>query len=123
MPYTVPAAADLQARYPAFANVSTTWIDTVIAEASRSVGTDWAEADYQPAIMALAAHMLTKEGALGAIKSGGSVASRSFDGMSVTYKQSSSQNTSELDDTEYGKNYLRMLRRNVGGAYVLDGSY
>lgn len=123
MPYTVPAAADLQARYPAFASVATTWIDAVIADASRSVGTDWMEADYQPAIMALAAHMLVREGALGDTKAAGPVVSRSFDGMTMTYAQTVGVSSSEFESTAYGQQYRRMLRANVAGAYALNGSY
>jgi hypothetical protein len=57
MAHEVPTAADLKARYPAFADVADATVDIHIADASTTgVDTSWLEADYAPAISALAAH-------------------------------------------------------------------
>lgn len=125
MPYTVPTAAQFKQRYPAFADTDDTLIDTVLADASRSVGTDWMEADYQPATMALAAHTLSREGAVtsGTGSAAGPVTSMSFDGMSVSFASlSGAGSASELGTTIYGQTYLRFLRANVPGAFTLRGT-
>ena len=59
MPYAIPTPADMKAYLPAFADASDAWLASGIAEATGSVDTTWAEADYQPAIIYLAAHLLT----------------------------------------------------------------
>lgn len=126
MAYDTPTAADLIARYPAFAAVAEATIDVHIADAStQAVDTSWDETDYAPAIAAKAAHEMALLG-LGAqgeaagyaaagvtsIKSGNFQASFSADKV----KKASG---GTLDATPYGKAYKRLLRKNKGGPRVV----
>ena len=62
MAHTPPTAADLKARYPAFADVLDATVEAWITDAQRIVTTSWDEADYAPGIMSLAAHSMTLQG-------------------------------------------------------------
>lgn len=62
MAYTVPTAADLEARFPEFASVDDAIVTAAITEAGLQVDQSWSEADYTLALMLLAAHTLTLEG-------------------------------------------------------------
>lgn len=62
--YSVPTAATFKARHPRFAAVSDGTVDLYLAEASRTVGTSWADTDGPDGIMYLAAHLMIMEGAL-----------------------------------------------------------
>lgn len=63
MPYTAPTAADLKARYPAFAAVADVTVTAVLADALLDVGETWIEDHRAPAMLALAAHWLQSQGA------------------------------------------------------------
>lgn len=72
MPYTLPTATDFKTRFPEFGVVTDALIDLIIAEeTSNFVDETWPEADYQPAIRFLTAHILTKEGEPARTESGG----------------------------------------------------
>lgn len=64
MPYTVPTTEQFRTKFPTFAGVADATINAAIQEASASVDLSWIEADYQPAILYLAAHILTVDGSL-----------------------------------------------------------
>jgi hypothetical protein len=124
MAYTVPTADELQTRYSAFADVADATVDYWIEDAQRFVDETWTEADYAPALMALAAHNMT----LGGI--GTDSASLSGLPAGVTRFKSGSFEASFTDDaanarmsgsfgaTRYGQEYLLLLRRNKGGPRV-----
>lgn len=126
MAYDIPTAADLIARYPAFADVAVATIDVHIGDASTSaVDTSWTEADYAPAIAAKAAHEMALLGlgeqgeaagyaaaGLTSVKSGNFQASFSADKV----KKASG---GTLDATPYGQAYKRLLRKNKGGPRVV----
>lgn len=121
MPYTVPSASDLTDRYPEFASAPAPRIEYWITDAQRTVTTSWIEGDYQPAILAYAAHRLKLEG-LGA--SGGAVGELAA--MGVTDFKSASMSVSfdaeavrkagdgEWGSTRYGTEFKLFLRRNNG---------
>lgn len=122
MPYTLPTAAQFKARFPAFADdYQDSYVDLVLLEASASVDQSWVEADYQPAIMYLAAHLIATD-ASGASSEGGEIdeggegiASESFGPLSVSYFRegsSASKSTSGYEATEYGRRFLALLKRN-----------
>lgn len=125
MPYTVPTASDLQTRYPAFAAVADATVDYWIADAQRVVATSWAEADYAPGLMALAAHNMALQGlgsAGGAIPAG--VTRFKSGSMEVAFSDAaaSAQASGGLGATRYGIEFRTMLRRNSGGIGIVRGS-
>jgi hypothetical protein len=122
MPYTTPSASDLTDRYPEFATAPTPRIEYWITDALRTVTTSWVESDYQPAILAYAAHRLKLEG-LGT-SGGGAVGE--LGAMGVTDFKSASMSVSfdaetvrragdgEWSSTRYGAEFKGFLRRNNG---------
>lgn len=121
MPYTVPTASDLTDRYPEFSSADEARIEYWITDAQRTVKASWIEDDYQPAILAYAAHRLKIEG-LGT--SGGDVGELAA--MGVTDFKSASMSVSfdaetvrkagsgEYGSTRYGAEFRVFLRRNNG---------
>jgi hypothetical protein len=124
MPYTAPTAAQFKAKFPTFAAVGDPTIDLAIVEANASVDTSWVEADYQPAILYLAAHTLTIDGVLAATADFGDAAGVVHSGLvskmkvgdvDVTLAGSVSGGAGAatgLRSTGYGLRYLELLRRN-----------
>jgi len=120
MPYTQPTVEQFQTRFPVFSEADEAQIQTLLTEASASVDESWAEADFQPAIMYLAAHLLatdsSQEGDDVGAGGDGTIASESFNGMSVSYVRpngvSGGAFTSEYGGTSYGRRYLNLLKRN-----------
>ena len=121
MPYSVPTATDLKARFPIFATVADATVTACIADASRFVDTSWLEADYQPAIMFLAAHYLVTEGATGANPAAaGPITGERLGDASVNYAApSASAQVSDYANTVYGKRFLALLRVNQPGVLVV----
>lgn len=123
MPYTTPTATQLKQRYPKFAAVLDATVDAVIADAMRSVDNTWVEGDYQPAIMALAAHMMVLEGL------GQDTAARLQGFKSLTVgplqlvRETGAQNSGVGADwyalTGYGQTFYRMAFANKGGPRVV----
>ena len=64
MSYTVPTSTTFKTRHLRFGAVVDGTVDLYLAEASRTVGTMWADADGPDGIMYLAAHTMVMEGAL-----------------------------------------------------------
>jgi hypothetical protein len=122
MPYELPTASQFKTRFPIFEDKDDALVTMIIAEASASVDSSWAEADYQPAIMYLAAHLLATdnsaegESVIIGGSAGGGIASESFGGMSISYDKGSSANSaasnSKWGSTEYGRRFYDLLVRN-----------
>lgn len=128
MPYIDPTAAEFKAKFPTFAAVADATINLAIGEANASVDTTWVEADYQPAIMYLAAHIMTIDGVVIAgaglgegagIINAGLVSSMKVGDVQVALGGGSGgasgaalQAKSGLRATPYGQRYLELLRRN-----------
>lgn len=122
MPYTLPTSDQFFARFPIFADADADAITAMITEASGLVDTTWEENDYQPAILYLTAHMYATDNSLEGdtveIGDVGSnvVASESFGGMSVSYRQGSSASSIGQSDmygtTVFGRRFLAMAVRN-----------
>jgi len=121
MPYTVPTSAVLKARYPAFAAVSDSLIDAVIVDAARNVDESWAEADYQPAIMALSAHMLVEEGVTGRdVEFAGAITSSKLDTAQDTYSGlTAAQMAGEFNSTSYGRKFMQLRTLNCQAVQLL----
>lgn len=114
MAYTVPTAADLKARYPAFATVADATINVWIEDAQRIVTPSWAEGDYRPGIMALAAHNMAEQGIATGGQSLAGVTSFKSSQFSVTLSDQAASATG-YGSTIYGREFRTMLARNVGG--------
>lgn len=124
MPYTLPTLEQFRTKFPTFAGVADATITAAIQEASASVDQSWIEADYQPAILYLAAHILTVDGALyrdlgsiGGIIGAGLVSEAKVGDAQVKLAGSASGgsgsgNGSGLASTPYGLRYRDLLRRN-----------
>lgn len=127
MAYDLPTAADLITRYPAFADVAVETIDLHISDASSGADTSWVEADYAPAIAALAAHNM----ALLGIGAQGEVAGYARAGVtrirSGNFDASFSEgavvkaSSGSFEATPYGRIYKVLLQRNRGGPRVVVG--
>jgi len=135
MPYTLPTAAQFKAKFPTFAAVGDPTIDLAITEASASVDISWVEADYQPAVLYLAAHIMTIDGVViagsdlgsagGVINAGlveemkvGDVMVK-LGGAAKAGSGSGSGSMSGLRSTGYGLRYLELLRRNRSPVYIV----
>jgi len=121
MPYTLPTDADLKDRYPAFADVSGQLIEMVIADAARNVDESWVEGDYQPAIMALAAHMLIEEGATGrSVEAAGAITSSKLGDAQDNYAGlTAAQSSGEYSSTSYGRKFMLLRAKNCQGVQLL----
>lgn len=128
MAYEIPTAADLIARYPAFAAVAPETIEIHIADAAASgVDTSWAEADYAPAIVALAAHNMALLGlgdqgeAAGYAAAGvTSIRTGNFQ-ASFSERRVNDASGGGFAATVYGRIYKVLLQRNRGGPRVVGG--
>lgn len=126
MPYTTPTLEQFRTKFPTFSGVADATINAASDEARSSVDTTWIEADYQPAILYLAAHILTIDGALiaasdlggaGGIVGAGLVSDMKVGDVSVKMAGSASGGggsgfSSGYATTPYGRRYLELLRRN-----------
>ncbi len=126
MAYDVPTAANLKAKYPAFADVADATVDVHLADASTTaVDTSWREADYAPAIMAFAAHRMALldigvHGQVAGYARQGvtSLRSGSF-GVSIDADKAKAAAGGTLDATPYGQEYKRLLGANKSGPRVI----
>lgn len=126
MPYTTPTAAQFKAKFPTFASVGDPTIDLAIQEASASVDLTWIEADYQPAILYLAAHIMTIDGVViagsdlgsaGGVINAGLVSEMKVGDVQVNLAGAAGGSggagaATGLRSTGYGMRYLELLRRN-----------
>lgn len=121
MPYVVPTVAELQTRYPVFLGVDDAVISAVIVDAARNVDATWLEADYQPAIMALAAHMLVEEGATGRdVEFAGAITSSKLGDAQDSYSGlTAAQAAGEFSSTAYGRKFMQLRALNCQGVVLL----
>lgn len=117
MPYVLPTADDLQARFPAFAAVADAAVTQAIAEAGRSVDNSWIEADYQLAVMLLAAHYMVTDG-LGSSTEASLAGFRSLRVGPLeiqTTDAGSARLPGSLASTSYGRRFIQIRNRNFQG--------
>lgn len=124
MTYAVPSAATFKTRHPRFAAVSDGTVDLYLADASRTVGATWADADGPHGIMYLAAHLMVMEGALAPTKTAlgvGNQISRVKAGEVETEFSTdakpdgiSGKLWATYGRTFYGQRYLDLAARNGG---------
>lgn len=128
MPYETPTSTQFYERFPSLADTEESLVNTLLAEAARTIDKTYEEGDYQPAILYLAAHLVaTDNSAEGEVTEiggiGGAIASESFGGMSVSYAnggatKGSLSASSSYGSTVFGRRFLEIVRRNKGGPLV-----
>lgn len=128
MAYTAPTVRDLVTRFPAFASVPISTVETYLADAAGGADESWQEADYIPALTALAAHNMAlcglgEQTEVQRYASAGvrSIRSGSF-AVDLTESAASRASGTGLDATRYGQIYKGLLKRNRGGPRVLGAS-
>lgn len=128
MAYVTPTAADIKARFPEFENAPDALITAIIAESEPYVGETWLDRDRRPAVMFLVAHKLATEGRFKATASAGGAGGvttgpmkrRKVGDVEVEYAGAGSSAgggsgndlTSLYGGTQYGREYLALMRRN-----------
>ena len=121
MPYEVPTAANLKARFPAFAAVADEAIVMAITEASGRVDRTWPETDFQPAILLYAAHVLTLDG-LGTSTEAQLAGFRRLKIGSLELESATaaaSASSSPLLQTGYGRRFAELARQVRGPAILV----
>lgn len=124
--YAKPAAAHLQARYPAFASVAASTVQYWLTDAERSVDVSWGEGDYAAALMALAAHNMAladlgpDQASLAGVPAGITQMRSGSLSLNFTPEAANARATGSFAATRYGQEYQLLLRRNRGGPLVSD---
>lgn len=131
MAYTVPTVAQFKTRFPAFAAVADSVVQSALDEALNEVSECWIERDYPLAIMLYAAHILTLSGegtgaeaeaakqgllAFQRVKSGTFEWSR---GASTSSGGNPGDDDSWYNLTQYGQRFLILLRRSFPAVLVV----
>jgi hypothetical protein len=125
MPYTAPTPAELLLRYPAFAAVAEDVRQYWLTDAHRTVDESWIEADYAPALMALAAHnmALAGNGAAGGIPAGVTKFKSGAVDVAFSDAAAAAQVRGGYGATRYGIEFQALLRRNKGGPRLIGGGH
>lgn len=124
MPYTAPTPAELKTREPAFAAVADETVQYWLTDGERVVTTAWIEADYQPALIAYAAHQLALRGLEAGSVSGqipAGVTQFRSGNFSVGFSDGAAAALASggYDATRYGVEFKRYLRRNRAAPRVV----
>lgn len=123
MAYVTPTKVDFVKRFPSFARVDDSVIESALLEASRRVDDTWTEEDFALGRMLYAAHVLTLDGhgsgyeAKAAAQGILGFQSISSGGVSVTTRSGASG--SSLDTTSFGQRFYELLSRNMGGGIMV----
>lgn len=115
MPYTTPTSDQFYEKFPEFEDIDDAKIDAAIAEAP--VDETWMEADYQPAILYYAAHIISVGEAGAAAFGQDDLKSISIGPLSLSYGGKLS--ASDFNTTSYGQFYLSIRARNVPAIAVV----
>lgn len=121
-----PTAADLAARFPAFAAVPSSALDTALGEAQARVDGRWIDGDRAIGVMLLAAHTLTLDGygggAEAALAAAGAQDVRLLRSEALTLARdvpvAGRGSGSGLETTSYGRRFLALLRVNQPAVLV-----
>ena len=114
MAYTAPTAADLKARFPAFAAVDDAVVDAALAEAGQRVDEGWLEADFATARLLYAAHVLTMDGQGASTETGMAGVKRIKVGPLELERDPGG-----LTATSYGARFAELERLNFAGPLAL----
>lgn len=119
MSYEAPTLDEFVVRFPEFIEESSAKINAALEAAALAVDTGWTENSYKPAIMWLAAHILSQDlTAASSLGSSGTIASETIGRIAVTYRDGGT-GTASLGQTMYGVHYSTLLRLNHGGPYLI----
>lgn len=118
---TVPTAADLKTRYPAFTAVVDATVDYWINDGLRFVTDAWGADDYAVGLMAYAAHNMALQGLGTAAVSGAGVTSFKSGTFAATISDAQA-NAKGYAATRYGQEFAAIQRRyNAGPRYIMTG--
>lgn len=113
MAYELPSVATFRARFPEF--VAETYSDDAVgfalADAGRQVDSTWLEEDYEPAVLHLAAHLLSLSVSGAEALGDDEIRSISIGPLSLSYGDRAS--AAVLTSTPYGQVFAGLRRRNV----------
>lgn len=119
MSYEAPTLDEFVTKFPEFVEEQSARINAALAEAALSVDTGWVESSYKPAILYLAAHILSRDIAAGeAIGGLGVIQSETIGRISTSYKVGGA-GESTLTSTPYGVRYREYLGLNYGGPILI----
>lgn len=121
MAYTAPTAADLKSKFQAFAAVADDTINGALNDAARMVDETWTEADFAPARMLYAAHLMTLDGVGKTTEAKLQGFSKLSIGPLSIERAEQAGETGELRSTSYGRRFIELCRRNRGGPRVTGG--
>ena len=126
MAWTRPSEADFRNLFPAFKDVMTIQIQQAFLSADGQVNAEWAvEGDYRLGFMYYAAHVLTLmglgEGADAEMARAGTLAFTSIKDGQVSVTRDPGIGKRTLMQTQYGRLYADIQRRNVRGPRVATG--
>jgi len=123
MAYTLPTAADLKTRYPAFAAVADATVNAYISDAPPDES--WIESQYARAVMLWAAWAMTDAG----LGTGGEVAGFAAAGLAKLKSGTLDVTLSETaisakgyDTNVYGRQYADLLRSSKGGPRTVSAA-
>ncbi|MGE7415445.1 DUF4054 domain-containing protein [Methylobacterium tarhaniae] len=128
MAWTEPTAADLRARFPAFAGVADAAIALALAEALAQVDDTWPDAIRTSGALLYAAHVLTLDGQGGGVEAeiakAGALGFTSFRSGSLSLDRGAaagggSGSSDPLEQTSYGRRFLELVRARFPGVLVV----
>ena len=105
---------DVLTRFPQF-DGKDDQIEFLIPEAARLVADTWNEDDQRSALLYLVAHLLVSEDSADAYP----VTSESLGPISVSYAVPSNATLDPFRNTEFGRRYLDIRRRQIGASVVV----
>ena len=121
MPYTIPTVAQFRERFPEFTEAAypDATVEAALNRAARQVDETWLEADYQEAIMLLAAHDLAVT-TFGVESLGqGWPRAISLGPLSLTYGEKGQPSVSDYATTLYGQGFAELRKKNIPAIAVI----
>lgn len=120
MAHVPPSVADFKAKFPGLASVPDATVQLALDETAARVDETWREADYAPARLYLAAHILTLDGHGAQAQTAGLQAQglKSFKSGSMSAEFRSDAPQGSYAATGYGARFAALLEINAGGPLV-----
>jgi hypothetical protein len=119
MSYIAPTLDEFVVQFPEFIEQPSARINAALATAALTVDDAWLEQSYQPAILWLAAHILSRQQVAASFADApGEIASESIGRISVSYR-AGTPGFASLSTSMYGAEYLALLRGNHAGPILV----
>jgi Protein of unknown function (DUF4054) len=115
--YAMPTVDQFLCRYPEFIDVDPARIEQALLAGARRVDDTWIAQDYQPGVMAFAAHTVNSSMVASEGFGQDDLRSISIGPLSLSYGDRIS--LSELSSTPYGQEYAELLRLNCPAVVVI----